>query len=390
MLRYLFSALALLLTLQLPATGIEFFAGTWEEALERAASEDKLIFLDAYASWCGPCKKMAATTFKDESVGAFFNKNFINLKLDMEKPESVSFRRLHAVRAFPTLFFLDADGEAVKRITGAQGVEQLIAAGRSALAAAEPIEELAAAYAEGDRDPELMYRYVRALSHSGESFSREVNDYLRAHARLRDPYEFRMLFLAATEVDSRAFETMRKYRKKVIEQEGREAYLDRVREAAAATVHKAATYGSEDLLESAITVVKDELPAESERFALESELSYHLARRDGKSLAKTAKTLARKADDSEGQALSSASRAIAKEMSADETALEAAELLARGALDRDPQSAAFYYQLADVLYKRDNKDEALDAANQGLAIAQNSDPRLAYQFQRLIRLITNG
>lgn len=389
MLRYCFIALTLLLTVQLPAAGIEFFAGTWEEALVRAETEDKLIFLDAYASWCGPCKKMAATTFMDDGVGAFFNSNFINLKLDMEKAESVSFRKLHSVRAFPTLFFLNAEGEAVKRITGAQGVEQLIAAGQSALASAEPIEELAAAYAEGQRDPELMYRYVRALANTGESYSRELNDYLRDHPRLTDPYEFKLLFLAATEVDSRAFETMMKYRKQVIKQENPEAFAERVRDAAAATAHKAATYGSEELLEAAIDAVKDELPGEAERFALESELSYYLAQRDSKSLAKTAKTMARKMAAEEAPALSSASAAIARDMSADETAMDAAELLARAALEREPK-AAHYYQLADVLYKRDNKDEALNVANEGLELAKESDPRMAYRLQRLISLISNG
>jgi len=52
--------------------GIKFFKGTWEQALEKSEEEGKLIFLDAYASWCGPCKIMARTTFKDSKVGEFF------------------------------------------------------------------------------------------------------------------------------------------------------------------------------------------------------------------------------------------------------------------------------------------------------------------------------
>ncbi len=37
------------------AQGIEFFKGTWEEALAEAKKQDKILFVDAYAKWCGPC-----------------------------------------------------------------------------------------------------------------------------------------------------------------------------------------------------------------------------------------------------------------------------------------------------------------------------------------------
>ena len=45
--------------------GIQFFHGTFAEALEKANKEGKLIFMDAYTSWCGPCKRMSASVFPD-------------------------------------------------------------------------------------------------------------------------------------------------------------------------------------------------------------------------------------------------------------------------------------------------------------------------------------
>ena len=58
------------------AQGIEFEHGTWAEALAKAQKEDKMIFVDGYAVWCGPCKMLAKNIFPQESVGKFFNENF--------------------------------------------------------------------------------------------------------------------------------------------------------------------------------------------------------------------------------------------------------------------------------------------------------------------------
>ncbi|MEL6926093.1 MAG: DUF255 domain-containing protein, partial [Bacteroidota bacterium] len=65
------------------ADGIEFFDGTWEEALNIAKAEEKVIFVDAFAVWCGPCKRMSNNVFPQKEVGDFFNRNFVNMKIDM-------------------------------------------------------------------------------------------------------------------------------------------------------------------------------------------------------------------------------------------------------------------------------------------------------------------
>ena len=73
--------------------GIVFSDGTWFQLLEKAKKEDKVIFMDAYTTWCGPCKKMARETFTQKSVGEFYNTNFINVKMDMEKGEGIQLAR---------------------------------------------------------------------------------------------------------------------------------------------------------------------------------------------------------------------------------------------------------------------------------------------------------
>jgi thiol:disulfide interchange protein len=112
--------------------GIQFKKISFEQALKEAKVSNKLIFMDAYAEWCGPCKYMAANVFTDAEVGKLFNDEFINLKIDMEKGEGPALAAKFQVRAYPTLFFIDGDGNVVKKVLGAQPADKLIAIGNEA------------------------------------------------------------------------------------------------------------------------------------------------------------------------------------------------------------------------------------------------------------------
>ena len=114
--------------------GIEFFQGTWEEALAKSAEENKPIFMDAYASWCGPCKMLKSRVFTNEQVGAFYNENFINVKVDMEKGYGRKLAQQYRVSAYPSLFFINGDGSVIKKAVGYHNPEQFLGLGRSVLA----------------------------------------------------------------------------------------------------------------------------------------------------------------------------------------------------------------------------------------------------------------
>lgn len=85
-----FIALGFFMYLEASATktnseeGIQFFQGTWEQALQKSVIEKKPIFLDIYATWCGPCKMLMGLTFPDKKVGEYFNEHFINVEIDGE------------------------------------------------------------------------------------------------------------------------------------------------------------------------------------------------------------------------------------------------------------------------------------------------------------------
>ena len=113
--------------------GIQFFEGTWDEALQKAKNENKSIFLDVYASWCGPCKVLKNKTFPNAEAGDYFNQNFINVTLDGEKGDGIKVAREYNVHAYPSLFIVNPSGGPVVYYAGYLKPEQLIELGKAGL-----------------------------------------------------------------------------------------------------------------------------------------------------------------------------------------------------------------------------------------------------------------
>lgn len=99
--------------------GVNFLDISYQEALNKAKSENKLIFIDCYTSWCGPCKLMMNTVFKDEKVATFMNDQFINLKLNMEEEgDGQMIYSNYKIISFPTYLILDSKGTIINRFEG--------------------------------------------------------------------------------------------------------------------------------------------------------------------------------------------------------------------------------------------------------------------------------
>lgn len=113
---------------------IKFFKGTWSEVVAEAKKQNKPIFVDAYTTWCGPCKWMTANVFSNKEVGDYFNQNFINYKFDMEKGEGPVFARNNGIKAYPTLLFFDKNEKEIHRVLGAKPADQFITVGKDAKA----------------------------------------------------------------------------------------------------------------------------------------------------------------------------------------------------------------------------------------------------------------
>lgn len=99
---------------------------TMEQMLAQAKSQKKILFVDVYTTWCGPCKWMDENTFSDARVGEKFNKIFLNYKVDGDSFEGVNVGIIYRVDSYPTYLFIGPDGQVIHRIEGTIPPEVLV------------------------------------------------------------------------------------------------------------------------------------------------------------------------------------------------------------------------------------------------------------------------
>ncbi|MFK8163357.1 MAG: thioredoxin family protein [Lewinella sp.] len=385
------SLLALFITLSLPsfAQGIEFFHGSFEEALVKAEAEGKLIFVDAYTTWCGPCKKMSANVFPQAEVGNVFNANFINVKLDMEKEESVAFRKVHRVRAYPTLFWINGKNEAVHMSVGGKTTDKLINVAKEAIAKQDDLPALTAEWEAGDRDPKLAFTYIRALVRRGENHLRIANDYLRNQKDLTTEENLNIIQVAATNADSRIFELLMQNKAGIVALNGQEAFDASVHQAVNATKQKAMEFKDASLLETAVKKLSAVDPTAGKLLALEGAYEMAAVGTDLKAFTKAMKNYLKKGVDGDVVRMASTYKIAANsKFIEDPKVLEMAINAGATAAEADKATGyQQYYRIADFLLKQRKADMALTYAKRALETLPENKANYERAIQGLIKRI---
>ncbi len=378
----------LLLATMLRAEGIRFFEGTWEDALAEAKRLDRIIFVDAYAVWCGPCKKMAAEVFPDDEVGEFYNKNFLNVKLDAEKGEGLKFREKYPISAFPTLFYIDYTGEVVQQVKGAQQIEAFIELGKKALSQIDRSKQYVNAYEGGDRDPELVFNYMRALNKAGKSSLKIANEYLRTQKDLTTPFNLRFILEAAVEADSRIFDLLVQHRKAIESVESSQAVKDRIREACEATAQKAVEFRNRELFEEAADKMKKHYPEKAASFRLNMEMDYWSAMGDVDKYIAACSNYAKKEASKDAKALSRLSSSLVQQFGHNPKAVQAAEDFAKSAAESG-KDYKMYLNYAGILQRNGKKDKAMEAARKALELAKAEGDQAARMVEYYIQQLNS-
>ena len=135
--KYIFLFIIFSFSVLIHAQGVDFFEGSWHEALALAKKENKIIFVDAYTPWCHPCKRLKKEIFPQKKAGDYYNKNFINLSINLEDWLGLVFSLYYKVNAYPTLLFIDPEGKIILESKGFKNVYNLIKLGKRAISKSE-------------------------------------------------------------------------------------------------------------------------------------------------------------------------------------------------------------------------------------------------------------
>ncbi len=173
----------------------------WEKIINKAKKNNKLIFVDCYTTWCIPCKNMSTEVFVSDSVGAYFNDHFINIKLDIEKDSlGAMFKRKFMISAVPTLLFIDpATTEVVHMSVGGLKIDQLLDVAKQAMDPCHNLKGLRDRYLRGEFDKDFIKEYLITLLFAGDKQTRrEVGEKFVSSFtidELKDPENWEMLMM---------------------------------------------------------------------------------------------------------------------------------------------------------------------------------------------------
>lgn len=381
------SLFSLLLVVAISATtfsqGIDFFHGTWKEAIELAKKDGRLIFVDANTAWCGPCRRMAKNVFTQEKVGDFYNARFINMKIDMEKGD-VDFRAKYHVTAYPTLLFIDETGEIVKKKVGGQRAEGLIRLGQEALAIFDNVDEMQAMFEKGKKDAAFLRKYVKALNNAGKPSAKATNDYLRAQKDLTTKENLLFIFDAVSSADSKVFDLLIKHRKAIEALKSKNDVNKRIQAACNKTVITAIEFQDTDLLAEAKNKMTKHYPDEAKEFAYKADMKFFAAQKDSEHYLKAVKKYAKKIIKKDASKQHKLATDIYNAFPKDAKSIEFAEKLAAKAA-KTGGLWDYYYTYANLLSLNNKHEKAIEMGEKCLELAKEQHAS-AGRIQQFLRM----
>lgn len=200
----LMSVVLIFATMSLKAKGIEFQKLTLQEALDKAKSEKKSVFIDIYATWCGPCKYLSKNVFPDQELGEFMNKHFISIKLDGEKKEGAKLMVKFDLDAYPTMLFLSSEKKMLNKIVGVVPANEIKRKGTGVrFPESTALYKLEKKYNAGNRERALMKDYIKELIVEEKDSELMLKEYLKLYPKLdlKDSDDFLIFTLGINDLE---------------------------------------------------------------------------------------------------------------------------------------------------------------------------------------------
>ena len=348
-------------------SGIRFEKNmAWKEIKAKAASQDRLIFVDAYTTWCGPCKKMAREVFPQKEVANFYNKHFINVQIDMEKGEGPSIARDYNVYVYPTLLFLDGKGNLVHRAAGYQAAAEFVALGTTAIDPTRRLSSMHDRFAQGDRDPEFLLSYTEVLAGAYDGSHAPIAEaYMNTQTNWNTEVNRAFVFRYINNTESKLFDHLVDNRKDYIGQFGQRAVADKMQKLIISSIDNSKEQSS---LEQIDALFKKAYPEKAKQMSASFRLTYYRQAGDRENFAKAAIRYYKKFPSKDPGELNDIAWTFYTVID-NRKQLRKAVKWAKKSIRYDSN---FYNHdtLAALYYKLGKKKKAIKAAKKAIAIAQ--------------------
>lgn len=261
---------------------INFEHTDWDSVKEKAKKEKKYILVDAFTTWCGPCKWMTKNVFPQKEVGDFVNEKFVSFKLDMEKGEGLSFAKEYNVRAYPTFVFFNPDGEIVHKKVGSAKGDEFIQYTKEALDPDKQAFTLQKKYNAGEKSPEFLRKYAYALEAAYEDTDQVAEEYLATQTKdswvEKKNWQFITSFVKDT--DSEVFRYVLKNQEKFNKSFNRESMERFVNETVTKAIYPVAKSQDTKRFESLKELYRKLIPDEADKYSAKADYIFYAKSKD--------------------------------------------------------------------------------------------------------------
>jgi thioredoxin-related protein len=351
---------------------IIFQKTTFADIKKKAQVENKLIFVDAFTTWCGPCKYMAKNIFTNDTVADFYNTNFVNAKIDMEKGEGIELAKLYEVNCYPNLLFIDGNGKLVHRIAGAMPAQSFIELGKTALSGKETYLDYQSKYNADKNNTTNLFNYIRAMSMSCMEAEPQVKQYfsMQKDEDLLSDQNWQMIQEHTGDLQSREFLYVMNNRRAFEEKYTSKVVSDKINNVHYATLMSQIRSKSFD--EKKYSETKEQISKQSTSetpiILFETDAALYQSKKNWKAYGDLVSENTEKYFSTNADRLNSIAWTVFENIN-DKSVLEKAESWAKKSVELE-EGYANTDTYANLLFKNGKKEEALKAANQSIDLAK--------------------
>ncbi|MES2567280.1 MAG: thioredoxin fold domain-containing protein [Bacteroidota bacterium] len=351
---------------------IAFETGSFDEIKAKALKENKLIFVDAYTTWCGPCKQMAKSVFTNNDVADHYNKNFVNAKIDMEKGEGIELAKKYQVQCYPNLLFIDGNGNLVHRVAGSMPAKDFIALAEDAKVPEKQFGSYVKNYESNKTNADFLVKYIEVREATCLSSEEIVKDYflLQNESNLTSKDNWNMIVNHVNDPSSREFKYLVANKKKyddlysakVVEEK-----MDAVNKNLLLSIIRTKPFNEQKYSEAKKDITLLNLP-NTKLIFFESDINLTQVNQDWPGYAKLAVANVDQYYSNDANELNNFAWTFYEKVE-DKDALLKAESWSMKACEMKKDYANMDTYAA-ILYKEGKKELALEAANKAIALAK--------------------